>query len=117
MNILITGVCGFVGFSLANKLLKSKKFRIYGVDNINSYYSKKLKFKRLDILKKNKNFFFDRKDINAFAYILNKYKKIEFDIIYHFAAQAGVRYTVIDPNSYLHSNVNAFKNFCKICKI
>ena len=52
MNILITGVCGFVGFSLANKLLKSKKFRIYGIDNVNSYYSKKLKYKRLDILKK-----------------------------------------------------------------
>ena len=116
MNILITGVCGFVGFSLANKLLKSKKFQIYGIDNVNSYYSKKLKYKRLDLLKENKNFFFYKKDINAYASILNRYKNIKFDVIYHFAAQAGVRYTVIDPNSYLHSNIKAFKNFCKFVK-
>ena len=52
MNILITGGCGFVGFSLANKLLKSKKFRIYGIDNLNSYYSKKLKKKKTKYFKK-----------------------------------------------------------------
>ena len=117
MNILITGVCGFVGFSLANKLLKSKKFRIYGIDNLNSYYSKKLKKKRLNILKKYKNFFFYRKDINLFTDILDKYKNVQFNVIYHFAAQAGVRYTIINPNSYLHNNVKAFKNFCKFVKI
>ena len=116
MNILITGACGFVGFSLANKLLKSKKFRIYGIDNVNSYYSKKLKNKRLDVLKKNKNFFFYKKDINAYKDILSEYKDIHFDVICHFAAQAGVRYTVINPNSYLHSNVKGFKNFCKFVK-
>ena len=55
MNILITGVCGFVGFSLAEELLKSN-INIIGVDNINNYYSKVLKKKRLSILKKKKNF-------------------------------------------------------------
>jgi UDP-glucuronate 4-epimerase len=53
MNILITGVCGFVGFSLAQELMKTKN-KIIGVDNINNYYSKKLKKKRLSILKKKK---------------------------------------------------------------
>ena len=55
MNILITGVCGFIGFSLAEELMKNKN-KIIGVDNINNYYSKKLKKKRLTILKKKKNF-------------------------------------------------------------
>ncbi len=55
MNILITGVCGFIGFSLAEELMKTKN-TIIGVDNINNYYSKKLKLKRLSILKNKKNF-------------------------------------------------------------
>ena len=60
MNILITGVCGFVGFSLAEELLKHNK-NIIGVDNINGYYSKKLKKKRLSILKKKKfSIYFNR---------------------------------------------------------
>ncbi len=61
--ILITGVAGFIGFSLANKLLRKKNIRIIGIDNLNSYYSKKLKLKRLQILKKDKNFSFYNVDL------------------------------------------------------
>ena len=67
MNILITGVCGFIGFSLAEELMKTKN-KIIGVDNINNYYSKKLKKKRLSILKK-KNF------LSSFLQILTIIKK------------------------------------------
>ena len=110
MNILITGICGFIGFSLAEELLKNKN-NIIGVDNINNYYSKKLKKKRLAILKKNKNFKFILSDINNYKKILKETEKYNIDIIFNFAAQAGVRYAVKNPKSYYHSNVRGFKNF------
>ena len=62
-KILVTGVAGFIGFSLARKILRKKDVQIIGIDNLNSYYSKKLKLKRLDILKKNKNFKFLKIDL------------------------------------------------------
>ncbi len=58
MKILITGAAGFIGFHLSNKFLQNKKFTIYGLDNLNNYYSVELKKKRLNILRKNKNFIF-----------------------------------------------------------
>ena len=112
MNILITGVCGFIGFSLANNLLTSKN-SIIGVDNINNYYSKKLKEKRLSILKKNKNFKFIFSDINNFKKLSKLTNGIKIDIVFNFAAQAGVRYAAKNPKSYYHSNVDGFKNFAK----
>ena len=62
-KVLITGVAGFIGFSLAEKLLKKRNIEIVGIDNLNSYYSKKLKLKRLNILKQNKNFKFFKVDL------------------------------------------------------
>ena len=61
---LITGCCGFIGFSLANELLKNKNNKIFGIDNLNNYYSVSYKKKRLKILKKNKNFIFKKININ-----------------------------------------------------
>ena len=61
-NILITGVAGFIGFNLANLLLK-KEYKIFGIDNFDNYYSIKLKKRRINILDKNKNFFFKNIDI------------------------------------------------------
>ena len=63
MKILITGCAGFLGFHLSKKLLQNKKNSITGIDNLNDYYSVKLKNKRLNILKKNKNFYFKKIDI------------------------------------------------------
>ena len=62
-KILITGVAGFIGYSLAEKILRNKSIKIVGIDNLNSYYSKKLKIKRLQILRKNKNFQFNNVDL------------------------------------------------------
>jgi len=112
MNILITGVCGFIGFSLAEELMKTKN-KIIGVDNINNYYSKKLKKKRLSILKKKKNFKFFLEDINNYKKLVRETKKIKIDIIFNFAAQAGVRYAAKNPKSYIHSNVDGFKSLIK----
>ena len=71
MKVLITGCAGFIGFHLSEKLLKNKNFKIVGVDNLNSYYSVKLKKIRLNILKKNKKFKFFKIDISNY----NKLKK------------------------------------------
>ena len=72
MKILITGSCGFIGFNLAEKLLKVKKNKVCGIDNINSYYSVKLKKERLKVLCKNKNFKFYKVDICKFEKLENR---------------------------------------------
>ena len=100
MKILITGVAGFIGFSLAKKLLERKNNEIYGLDNFDSYYSVKLKKERIIFLKKFKNFKFTNIDIRKKKQLKNFFLNKEFDYIFHFAAQAGVRYSVINPNKY-----------------
>tara|TARA_B110000967_G_C18859831_1_gene549268 strand:+ start:142 stop:1107 length:966 start_codon:yes stop_codon:yes gene_type:complete len=111
MKILITGVAGFIGFSLAENLLKNKKkITIYGIDNLDNYYSVKYKKKRLDILKKHKNFIFEKIDITNRNKIFQYFKNKKFNQVYHFAAQAGVRYSLINPKKYLDVNLYGFIN-------
>ena len=117
MNILLTGVAGFVGFSLCKRLLEKRNIKVIGFDNINDYYSQKLKKKRIEILKKNKNFIFYKKDINNLNYIKRKLHKKKIDYIFHFAAQAGVRYSAVNPDSYIKSNIDGFYNILKLVKI
>ena len=77
-KILITGVAGFIGFSLAEKILKNKNVKVVGIDNLNEYYSKKLKLERLKILKKKKNFKFFNVDLVDKKRIKNIFKKKQF---------------------------------------
>ena len=117
MKVLITGCAGFIGFHLSEKLLKNKNFKIVGIDNLNSYYSVKLKKSRLNILKKNKKFKFFKIDISNY----NKLKKIfnenKFDIVINLAAQAGVRYSIINPKDYVQTNILGFFNILELCRI
>ena len=110
MRILITGVAGFIGYSLAKKLLEKKNYKIIGIDNLDNYYSIAYKKRRLNTIKKNKNFKFYKVDIKEFKNLSNKIKKHKFDIIFHFAAQAGVRYSNIFPTRYIDSNIHGFNN-------
>jgi UDP-glucuronate 4-epimerase len=110
MNILITGCCGFIGFSLASNFLKKKTNKIFGIDSIDNYYDTKLKLDRLKILKKKNNFFFERINIKNKNKVDNFFKKYKIDVIFHFAAQAGVRYSFINPQKYLDSNIYGFFN-------
>ena len=111
MKIFITGCCGFIGFNFANFLAKSnKKIRIIGIDNLNDYYSVSLKRKRLKELNKNKNFIFYKIDINQYEKLKELYKKYLFNYVFHFAAQAGVRYSLINPKAYIESNISGFFN-------
>ena len=84
MNIFITGIAGFIGFSLINELVRNKKNYIVGVDNIDNYYSVKLKNKRINLLKKNKNFFFRKIDLTKYTILKNFLIKQKFDMIFHF---------------------------------
>jgi len=115
-KILITGVAGFIGFNLAKKLLEENKYHIVGVDNINDYYSIELKNKRLELLKKNGKFIFKKIDIDNKKNLEIFLKNKKIDIIYHLAAQAGVRYSIINPESYLKSNVTGFFNILEFAK-
>ena len=115
-SFLITGVAGFVGFSLANKLIKNKNFKIIGVDNLNHYYDQKLKIDRLKILKKNKNFKFHKIDICNQKKLNLIFKKYNFSKVYHLAAQAGVRYSLLNPKLYIMSNIFGFFNILEFCK-
>ena len=75
MKVLITGCCGFIGYNLCLKLLKKKNIRIYGIDNLNSYYDINLKKKRLSILKTSKNFTFNKIDISKYNNLKKFFKK------------------------------------------
>ena len=116
MRILITGVAGFIGFRWADKLLK-KGHTVYGLDNLNDYYSVKLKNERLKILEDYKLFRFKKLNLNH-KKTVDFFKKIKkIDIIYHFAAQAGVRYTYSNPEKYFNDNVISFINLLEIVKV
>ena len=116
MKILITGVAGFVGFSIANKLLKDKRNFVYGIDNFDNYYSIKYKKKRLSQIIKKKNFFFKYIDIRQKSKIQNLFKNNYFDVVMHFAAQAGVRYSLINPKKYIEVNKKGFENLLNALK-
>ena len=110
MNILITGVAGFIGFSIADFLLKNKKNTIFGIDNFDKYYSIKYKKFRINHLKKKSNFKFSKIDISNKTNVENFFVKKKFDVILHFAAQAGVRYSLINPKKYIKVNKVGFEN-------
>ena len=115
MKILVTGCAGFIGFHLVRDLLKNKKNKIYGLDNLNSYYDINLKKKRLEILKKNKNFFFYKIDLEDKENLKKIFKK-NFNIVFNLAAQAGVRYSIFNPKIYFNSNIKGFFNILNACK-
>ena len=117
MKVLITGCAGFIGFHLSEKLLKNKNFKIVGIDNLNSYYSVKLKKLRLNILKKNKKFKLFKIDISNYNKIKKIFNENKFDIVINLAAQAGVRYSIINPKDYVQTNILGFFNILELCRI
>tara|TARA_B100001540_G_C15764417_1_gene623258 strand:- start:307 stop:1266 length:960 start_codon:yes stop_codon:yes gene_type:complete len=110
MNILITGVAGFIGFSIANKLLKNKNNFVLGIDNFDKYYSVKYKKERIKQIINKKNFKFKYLDIRKRAHIKKILKNYYFDVVLHFAAQAGVRYSLKNPQKYIDVNKVGFEN-------
>ena len=109
MKILITGSAGFIGFNFSKFLLEKTNFDVVGVDNLNDYYSVSIKKERLKVLKRFKKFKFIKLDLTN-KNKLDKVFKNRFYALFHFAAQAGVRYSLVNPRAYIQNNTLGFFN-------
>ena len=112
---LITGAAGFVGFFLSKKLLE-QGCKVIGVDNINDYYDVNLKYARLEQLKPYEKFTFIQGDISDKMMITNIFEEYKPNIVVNLAAQAGVRYSIENPDVYIQSNVIGFYNILEACR-
>ena len=121
MSIFVTGTAGFIGYHLSKRLLEIG-YEVIGIDNLNSYYDPKLKLARLSKLKeisdKSKNsFHFFKSDIEKKKELTSLLNNFKIDIVVNLAAQAGVRYSIENPNAYINSNLLGFGNILEICRI
>ena len=114
-KILVTGAAGFIGFHLSNLLLQ-KGVTVVGFDNINDYYDVNLKYARLAILEKFENFTFVKGDLADKTAVDKLFSENKFDIVVNLAAQAGVRYSIENPQAYIESNVIGFFNILEACR-
>ena len=108
-KILVTGSSGFIGMHLCQSLLEDG-FDIYGIDNMNDYYDVSLKTSRLKELNQFDNFKFEKIDISNLSQLNKVFKKFKPDKVVNLAAQAGVRYSIENPHSYIQSNIVGFTN-------
>ena len=131
-KILVTGAAGFIGYHLC-KILINKGFFVIGIDNINSYYDINLKYNRLEDLgvdtnsaSQFNNVIKSKKFLNLFSFVRmniedrkalpNLFRNYEFDIVCNLAAQAGVRYSIENPEVYVDSNIVGFLNVMECCR-
>lgn len=114
-KVLITGAAGFIGFHLAKRLL-SLGASVCGIDNLNDYYDVSLKEARLAILEKEPAFTFVRGDLADEAAVTKIFEDFRLDIVVNLAAQAGVRYSIDNPRSYIQSNIVGFFNILEACR-
>ena len=115
MQILITGAAGFIGSALALRLLERGE-RVTGLDNLNNYYDVRLKEARLARTQGKPGFEFIRGDITDGAAMAALFKGQRFDAVIHLAAQAGVRYSIENPQAYIDSNLVGFGHILEGCR-
>jgi UDP-glucuronate 4-epimerase len=115
MTVLVTGVVGFIGMHVAQRLL-ARGDVVVGIDNLNAYYDPRLKAARLDRLKRQSAFDFVQMDITDRAALRALLAAHRFDRVVHLAAQAGVRHSVHDPQAYVDSNLVGFANLLEGCR-
>jgi len=119
-RILVTGSAGFIGANVVKKLLVSTKGSvIVGLDNCNNYYDVRLKEYRLAELNRirhNNRYIFIKCDITDRIFLSSIFEEYRFDYVIHLAAQAGVRYSITNPDVYLQSNVIGFYNVLELCR-
>ncbi|MDG0950732.1 GDP-mannose 4,6-dehydratase [Bacillus paranthracis] len=112
---LITGAAGFVGYFLSKKLL-DQGCKVIGIDNINDYYDVNLKYDRLEQLKPYEKFTFIKGDISDKDMITKLFEEYKPNIVVNLAAQAGVRYSIENPDVYIQSNIIGFYNILEACR-
>jgi UDP-glucuronate 4-epimerase len=115
MKILVTGAAGFIGAAVSGVLAK-RGDKVLGIDNINDYYSPALKQMRLDLLKSFETFSFQKMDFTNERAIKSLFAAEKFDAIVHLGAQAGVRYSLENPQAYIDSNITGTLNIFECCR-
>jgi len=131
MKVLITGSAGFIGYHLVKKLVNNKNIYIVGIDNINDYYDTDLKFNRIADCgierskvnwhrevqsTKYNNYKFIRMTVESKGELMSLCDREGFDYVVHLAAQAGVRYSIQNPDAYAQSNLVSFLNILEVCR-
>lgn len=114
-KILVTGAAGFIGFYLSKRLL-DKGYTVVGIDNLNDYYDVNLKNERLELLEPYEKFTFHKIDLSDKITIDKLFSEEKFDIVVNLAAQAGVRYSITNPEAYINSNIIGFINILEACR-
>ena len=115
MHILVTGAAGFIGYHLSEKLL-ARGDAVTGLDNLNDYYDVSLKEARLQRLLKHSDFHFVRADLQDRGAMEALFAQNHFDAVINLAAQAGVRYSLENPHTYIDSNIVGFTNILECCR-
>lgn len=112
---VVTGAAGFIGFFLSKRLLE-QGYRVIGLDNINDYYDVNLKHARLEKLKPFEQFTFIKGDISDKDMVMKTFEEYNPNVVVNLAAQAGVRYSIENPDVYMQSNVIGFFNILEACR-
>jgi UDP-glucuronate 4-epimerase len=115
MEVLVTGVAGFIGMHVAARLLQAGH-NVTGVDNLSDYYDVRLKEARLDELQRHSNFCFTKMDLADGGKVDELFESGKFERVIHLAAQAGVRYSLENPHAYIQSNIVGFTNILEGCR-
>ncbi|MGD9364668.1 MAG: NAD-dependent epimerase [Desulfobacteraceae bacterium] len=114
-KILVTGAAGFIGFHLSKRLLKDG-YRVIGLDNLNTYYDVQIKHDRLKQLNENDRFQFSKSDLADGDDLKAIFSENRIDAVVNLAAQAGVRYSIVNPQAYVNSNLVGFVNILECCR-
>ncbi len=115
MKLLVTGAAGFIGFHTALRLLE-RSDEVVGLDNLNDYYDPGLKTARLDMLRRHSAFRFVKADLADRGAMETLFKAEKFQRVVHLAAQAGVRYSIVNPHVYVQSNIVGFLHVIEGCR-
>ena len=114
-KVLVTGSAGFIGFHLCRRLLERGE-QVFGLDNLNDYYDVSLKIDRLKQIEGEKDFNFIKMDLADKDSVVELFSRDRFDIVVNLAAQAGVRYSLVNPHAYIENNITGFLNVLEGCR-